>query len=232
MAVKLSQIAYDHILAAIVEGRLPVGDTVSENALAEELSISRSPVREAIGRLQAEGLVRQIPRYGTVVRFPEREELRELFELREALECFAVEKACAKATPEDIEALAALVDRIREIAYELRAGEHSVLGDDLLQDFLDTDQTFHMRIIRIAGNRRIMKSVRESRVLAGIFGRPRQEHDLAVVARTYRRHAQVLRAIEKGDSASARARTSAHIQSSCRKALMHHDRKRLEMSLL
>src|SRR6201995_3075492 len=82
----LREQAYKHIHGKLLAGELPAGHVLSEHSLAREIGISRTPVREAIQRLEQEGVLEQIPRYGTVVRRPERRDLEELYQLREALE--------------------------------------------------------------------------------------------------------------------------------------------------
>src|ERR1700761_6601158 len=77
----------------ILSGEIPSGGKVSEQAIAEELGISRTPVRSAIHELESEGLLEQVPRYGTIVRQANRRDLLELFDLRLALESFAAEMA-------------------------------------------------------------------------------------------------------------------------------------------
>src|SRR5947209_16259053 len=88
--------------------RLPPGTELSEVALSRELGVSRGPLREAIGRLAAEGLVTVRPRRGAVVRSLSEEEFLELYQVREALEGMAVKLAVPRLSEEDFEALAAL----------------------------------------------------------------------------------------------------------------------------
>ena len=84
--------AYAYIQKKILSGDLPAGGAVSELNIAKELGSSRTPIREALGQLVAEGLLEQIPNRGAVVVQFGRQDIVDLFELREALEAFAVEK--------------------------------------------------------------------------------------------------------------------------------------------
>ncbi|RYZ64370.1 MAG: GntR family transcriptional regulator, partial [Proteobacteria bacterium] len=87
------QKAYVFIQRKLLEGEIRAGDLVSELALAAEIGMSRTPIREAIGQLELEGLFDKVPRVGTLVRLPDQRELRELYEVREALESHAASVA-------------------------------------------------------------------------------------------------------------------------------------------
>ena len=89
----LWQRVYDHLRAEILAGRLEPGAELAEVALAEQLGVSRGPIREAIGRLASEGLVTVRPRRGAVVSSLSKEEFLELYQVREALELMAVKLA-------------------------------------------------------------------------------------------------------------------------------------------
>src|SRR6476646_9375274 len=92
--------AYVRIQRKIASGELAAGTALSEVALAAELGASRTPIREAIAQLVAEGLLEQTPNRGAVVVQLKRHDIIELFELREALELYAVTKAARQAVPE------------------------------------------------------------------------------------------------------------------------------------
>lgn len=220
----LRQQAYRYILDRIVSGELAGGSQVSELSLAGEIGISRTPVREAIGQLQMEGLVEQVPRFGTIVRTPARRDLVELFELREALESYAVTRAAERIAPEDVERLDRLCGHIDGIAETLRASGERLLGEESLRRFLAADMGFHMVLIRAAGNGRILKSVGDSRVLTGIFGRRRREHDLQIVERTQRFHRDILSAVRNGEAETARNLMADHIRASKAETLEHFER--------
>jgi DNA-binding GntR family transcriptional regulator len=226
MTENLSTAAYAYIVDAIRIGKLEVGSMISEHSLAKDMKISRTPVREAVRRLKFEGVVEQIPRFGTIVRSPDQNELRELYELREALECFAVERATEKVTSEDIADLKQLTEKIKRMARDFRKTGREYLNDDELKNFLDVDMSFHMRLIQISGNCRIMKSVKESKALTGIFSTPRQKHNLKTLAMAYRRHSQVLKALKEKDKEKARRYLERHIRASCQKALAHYAKER------
>lgn len=219
----LRQQAYDYLHRRILSGELPAGSQVSELSLAQEIGISRTPVREAIRQLASEGVVVQVPRYGTIVRAPERREFVELFELREALEPYAVALAARSICEEDLLLLERLCDEERQIATELRDSDQKALDAAQMQRFLAADMALHMLLIRAAGNRRIAKIVADSRALARIFGAGRQEHTLHVVAWAYRQHRRIVRAVRRHDADAARQWMAHHIRRSMQQTLAHYD---------
>jgi DNA-binding GntR family transcriptional regulator len=220
----LRQQAYQHIQRKIMAGDLPAGGVLSENELAREIGISRTPIREAIRRLENEGVLEQVPRFGTIVRRLQRRDLVELFELREALEPYAVAQAAGRVTPDDRAMLRKLCKEIKLIADEVEARPNAVADAALMRRLLSADLGFHMLLIRASGNTRMMKIVADSRLLTRIFGTPRQEHDRAVLQETYRFHSRILDAVEAGDGETARTLMAEHIRASMREAIDHYDR--------
>lgn len=125
----------------IIAGRLGPGDRLVERELAERFGVSRVPVREAIRALVAEGFVHfETPRR-TVVRRLTPNDVRELFELREALEVYAAGLAASRATPEELAEVEELLDRA---AAATEAGDAEVITD--------INSRLHDSIVAIAGN--------------------------------------------------------------------------------
>ena len=103
--MNLSDQAYDELVKKIISGGYPGGTTLQEEKLASEFGISRTPVREALKRLAAEGLIEQLPRKGFRVAMPDDDALTELFECRCGLELLALKNAMGAIPPEKIETL-------------------------------------------------------------------------------------------------------------------------------
>jgi len=101
----LAQVAYDQIKEAIVTAKLKPGDSISENMLASVLEMSRTPVREALKELESENLVGIMPGRGAFVKDISLKDLREIFELRRELECFAADSAIQNITGAEIQEL-------------------------------------------------------------------------------------------------------------------------------
>src|SRR6266550_3831506 len=108
---------------AIVSGELAPGTVLRQEQLSEQFNVSRTPVREALRRLAALGLVSFVPNRGVRVRTISREELHEAFMVRAELESLATEVAAEKITPDELEELELCERRFAEISQELRARE-------------------------------------------------------------------------------------------------------------
>lgn len=133
--MNLSDQAYDELVKKIISGGYPGGTTLQEEKLASEFGISRTPVREALKRLAAEGLIEQLPRKGFRVAMPDDDALTELFECRCGLELLALKNAMGAIPPEKIETLkeklrsAARRKDSRRIALEADGEMHALFSD-------------------------------------------------------------------------------------------------------
>ncbi len=224
--------AYEYIQQQILTGRLSAGAAVSEIALARSIGVSRTPVREAIGQLVAEGLLEQIPGRGAVVVRPNREDIVELYELREALEVYSVGKAARlRGQSGDLSSLYALCDQIHAMAEELRASGRERLDDSQMRRFLTTDLEFHTRLMRMAGNQRIMKVVADTRLLTRIFSYRLEGHDAASLERIEQYHRGVVDAVASGDQARAMELLGEHIRVSMHERLESFDRHEREQEV-
>ncbi|MEV0050708.1 GntR family transcriptional regulator [Saccharopolyspora shandongensis] len=126
----------------IADGRLRPGDRIFEQELAAELGISRVPVREAIRMLQSEGFVDVLPRRrGVFVRGLDRQQVKELFEVREALEVYAARLAAERAEAEE-------VARLTDLAHKAREAHEA--GD--VNEMSDANANFHDTLVGLAGN--------------------------------------------------------------------------------
>lgn len=132
----------DLIRDRIVRGEFTPGDRLVERVLAEELGVSRVPVREALNLLKGEGFVQDVPRRGVIVTMLSQEDLDDLFEVREALEVQSARLACQRATDDELESLADIARRA-DAARDLDDAE-------LLADL---NEAFHDAIPRLAHNR-------------------------------------------------------------------------------
>jgi DNA-binding GntR family transcriptional regulator len=224
----LSDRSYHYIQKKLLSGEWSAGDVLSELAVAREMGISRTPVREAFRMLEQEGVLEQVPRFGTRVKALDRRDLVELYELREALEPYAVSQAAGKLTDADAHMLDTLCREMKAVAEDLRKKGKTVPDAPMMKRLLSADLAFHQLLIRAAGNRRMMKIVADSRLLARIFATPRQEHHVGVVEETYRYHIQILEAVNAGKGELARKLMAEHIRASLKEALEHYDQQRAE----
>ncbi|MEV7029870.1 GntR family transcriptional regulator [Streptomyces sp. NPDC093272] len=189
----------------IIAGRLGPGDRLVERELAERFGVSRVPVREAIRALVAEGFVLFESARRTVVRRLTPADVRELFELREALEVYAAGLAAARATPGALAELRELLDRA---AAATRAGDAETITD--------INTRFHDRILALAGNSLLIS------VMEPVDGRlrwltRRNEEWPHLLAE----HRELYDAIASGDPDRARASALGHVRANHRSTVRH-----------
>src|ERR1700722_10546568 len=145
--------AYRHIQDRIVQGVLNAGMPVSEQVLAKELGSSRTPIREAIGQLASEGLLEQTRNRGAMVRQLTRNDITDLYEVREALEVFAVSKVALRGVPaEDLTRLQETNDGVLELKEELIASGEATLDAGRMERFVRLDLSFHSLIVLLTLN--------------------------------------------------------------------------------
>jgi DNA-binding GntR family transcriptional regulator len=223
LLMKLSEKAYEIIRQRVASGELEVGSMVSELALAKDLGFSRTPVREAIRKLVDEGLFEQVPRFGTIVRAVDWSELFEYYEMREALEGYAAALAAPKITDKQIAQLELILGAMAKIVGDVRDSGESTMGMEERKRFMELDLAFHMLIVEVAGNRQILKTVREGRVISDVF--------LRIRAKLYRSslegpelalhyHRNILDALKEGNAEAAGKAMAEHIRTS--RDFSHH----------
>ena len=140
----LRDVVFNTLRKAILKGELKPGERLMEIALADRLGVSRTPVREAMRKLELEGLVVMIPRRGAQVANITEKDLNDVLEVRIALENLSIEKACARMTEEQ---LAQLWDAAEEFEKTMAEGN--------LVKLAEADVSFHEVIYQSSDNRRL-----------------------------------------------------------------------------
>lgn len=189
----VEEMAVSVIREAIVSGVIPPGTKLHQSNLADALDVSRIPVRSAIRRLEAEGLVAVFPHRGAVVRSLEAEELREIYELRVMLETFALGEAMKNITSEEI-------DELDEMAAQLDTepeGSH----------WVDTRREFYRRLYRAAGRPRTLAMIETLRADVG-----RYWLSLRVVDPEGTAHRDLVEAIRAQDADAAERWLADHLE--------------------
>ncbi len=195
----LNDRAYDHLRQAILSGELPVGTIIAETKVAEDLGISKTPVRQALQLLRTEGLLEVGPRRQLVVRGFNAAHRNEILRIREALEEIAVETACRVISVDDIDMLRLLL---------LKQGRAADAHNE--SDFLVLDEEFHIRIAQSANLPIVARLLEQMRGFARIMrlGKtqpPEHLRDIVV------EHARLVDAIEQRDEQAARAALHEHL---------------------
>ena len=128
----LRDVVFNTLRQAILKGELEPGERLMEIQLAERLGVSRTPIREAIRKLELEGLVLMIPRKGAEVARISEKSLRDVLEVRRSLEELASELACLRMTEEEVE----------ELEEAQRAFTEAVASKDVML-IAETDEVYH-----------------------------------------------------------------------------------------
>lgn len=144
----LRELVFESLREAIITGTLKPGERLMEIQLAEELGVSRTPVREAIRKLELEGFVVMIPRKGAYVAGLSLKEMSDVFEIRGALESLAAQLAAERITDEELEKLERLLVKI---------AEHIEKGD--IEQVIALDIEFHDVLFQASRNQRLVQMV-------------------------------------------------------------------------
>ena len=144
----IREIAYETLKHAIITGEIPAGARIVETEYAERMHISRTPLREALRKLERDGLVEYVMRRGVVVRAFTVADVMEIYTIRNALEMLTLPAIIENATEEDI---ADLRERLRQMDECHRRGE--------IQKLSPRAREFHDRMTRICGMKRVLRVI-------------------------------------------------------------------------
>jgi DNA-binding GntR family transcriptional regulator len=201
---------------AIVSGELAPGTVLRQEQLSEQFQVSRTPVREALRRLAALGLVSFVPNRGVRVRTLSRDELHEAFMVRAELESLATEVAATKMTPDDLAELEAAERRFAEISKELRSREPGEERRSIMGDWVRANHGFHDVIYRVADLplvEQLAKSARRSFSGPAVWA-PGDHSIDDLYARNAEQHRAIKQALLAGSAAGARTLAREHVLSS------------------
>jgi len=205
----LNERVYRRIRDSVTSGAVPPSTRLDEQSLATEMGVSRTPVREAIGKLTKEGLVEYRPYQGNFVRAFNARQVNDLYEVRKALELLAVRLAVPRLTPDDLAALGAILDDVQE------ARER---GD--MATYSAADRCFHAAVAIASGNETLVESLDRLGLQIQLV-RTAANHDPAVVNRTAHQRPGILAAMEAGDAERAAALMAEHIEGVRRAVIAH-----------
>ncbi|MGW7103071.1 GntR family transcriptional regulator [Streptomyces sp. NPDC054838] len=190
---------YQHVKQGVLGRRYEGGALLTEGEVAEAVGVSRTPVREALLRLETEGLLKLYPKKGALVLPVSAQEIADVIETRLLVEEFTVRKA-VPAPPALLERLAALIDEQRR---------HAAEGD--LVALMAADRAFHAEIVRHAGNQilsRLYDQLRDRQLRMGVallHAHPDR------VERTLAEHTEILDALRAGEPEPAATAVRAHV---------------------
>jgi len=228
----MREVAYHHIQRKISTRELRAGEPVSDVTISKELGISRTPAREAIRQLVSEGLLESVAGRGVVVITLDRDDIRELFEMREALEGLAARTVAAR-TPSagEIRDLRSVASELSSLIKQLETSHKQILDEKQMERFEVADLAFHTYIMKLAGNRRSLRTLAGIRLLIRIFAARRGGHSLTVLKQINRDHLDLIGAIQAKDPQAAAECVHRHIAKSQRSRLEEFDQREREASL-
>jgi DNA-binding GntR family transcriptional regulator len=191
----------DAIREAILSGKLAAGMRLIEDDLAAQLNVSRGPIRQAIFRLQQEGLVVHETHRGATVATVSREDIAEIYSLRTGLERMAVEEACRKASPADLGPMEAILVLFRSIPRT----------DITRKRVAELDMEFHDALFRAAHHQRLYRMWQTLRSQVMVFLLLRDALPDDYLDSWHRDHKQILDLVRARDVAGAVAASEQHI---------------------
>jgi DNA-binding GntR family transcriptional regulator len=211
----LKERAMAHIQAMLMQGQLQWGDQVSEETIAKTIGMSRTPVREALHHFTQLGIFQRIHRVGTVVRIPEIREIEELFEIRTAMESYALSEGIGFLSVDELMQMDASCDQLARLVSALREkGQHNLSPDQMLELY-EADLQFHSLLTGSTGNRLMVKHMTDNRTLTRIIGGPHlQQFGETNIAFIEQEHRAILDAIRRSDKDAAARLLVAHIRNS------------------
>lgn len=195
----LRDVVFNTLRQAILRGELKPGERLMEVQLANKLGVSRTPIREAIRKLELEGLVLMIPRKGAEVAEITEKSLMDVLEVRKALEELAVQLCCDKITPAEIADLHRAAEEFQKI-----------LESNDVTEIAEADVRFHDIIYMATGNQKLIQLLNNLREQ---MYRYRVEYlkQKDAYPRLVMEHEELIRRIEKKDKAAAASIVCRHI---------------------
>jgi DNA-binding GntR family transcriptional regulator len=198
LRVRLSEKAYRLIKQKVVTLELPPSAVIDEQVLMQELDLGRTPIREALQRLDSEGLVNIVPRRGTFVSDISITDLQAIFELRTVLEGFCARLAAQRITPNQIEKMEAVLRDLERV----HGGDHPTL--------MGLDQRFH-RLLYTAADNEFLTATLDRLYDLSLRLWHLVLNDLEGVRHSIEQNGRVIDALREGDGAEAEAFMQEHI---------------------
>ena len=191
----------------ILYGEYKIGEKLTESKIADELKVSRTPIRDAFRELEKEQLVEYIPNKGCFARGFSKDDMMDIYEVRAAVEELAIRRAINHADDQQVEELARQLERMR-----------CYTEQNSYEKLLQANEEFHYMIYRITGSRfivRIMKTYQEYVHLAR-RETLKKDDDLPQI---YREHEAIYQAIANRDEEAAMKAAGEHLEASARRAM-------------
>ena len=195
-------IVYENLKKRIINHQLKPGESLNESVLTKELGISKTPIREALQQLEKEGFIENIPGKGSFVSRISIQDIREIFEIREILECEVVKRAVMKSDPDKIEGIR-------------KKFETESNGDKNSRDQFKAGDRIHTFIFESFGNKRLLeyyKRLQEHiiRMRLYFFNQLHQERS----GQSFKEHLEIMDALIAQDPSRAEKAMRDHLRNS------------------
>jgi DNA-binding GntR family transcriptional regulator len=197
----ITEQVYEILQRDIEAGRIKPGARISEEVVARELGISKTPLRLALYQLKQDGIVRIEPRRGIYLAVPTATELLELIEMREVLEGLAARRATGQPDKR-------FIARLKDCFAGFREQELA----DSRPKYATADHQFHTLLVRASGSRELVKTMKIINMrlhINRVRGTLTRGHDLRPI---HREHLDIIAAIEAGDASLAETRVRSHVR--------------------
>ena len=194
--------AYEAVRSGIIAGRYLAGARLTEQEIATTVGVSRTPVREALRRLDAEGLVEFTPNLGAVVTTWNEEDSDEIFDLRAMLESYGARRATVRATDAQIAEMRRLAELQYRESVERKAGHLERIGE--------LNNQFHRRMQEAAGSPRLVRAL-AGLIEAPLMMRTFQKYTAEDLQRSAQHHLEIVSALEARDAEWAASVMFSHV---------------------
>lgn len=213
----LPKLVQNEIERMILDGQLLPGAKLTESTLADQLGVSRGPVREAFRLLEEAGLVRTEKNRGVFVRDVPIEEALEIFEVRAVMDLYVGRKVAQTAN----------TTQVRELRQLVEAMDQAVKGGNA-QDYHSFNLRFHDRLLELAGNAKLLSTYRKLVNELSLFRRQNlTEESMAVYSREHR---AIVKAIAAGDAEAAGQAMHDHVMNSRERTRLNYEARRAPRS--
>ena len=197
----LRDIIYDDLKMGILTGKILPGTRLLEVELADKMGVSRTPVREAIRRLEKEGLVNIEPRHGAYAAKVSVEDMIEILEVRELMESMAAQLAANRITQEQLDTL---LQTENEYQKAVKSGD--------VEDMIVLDAKFHKQVVEASHNRTLCQLIEPLQEIALRF-RYMYYNDNTRAEKMPSEHERILKALSQGNGEAARKAAEKHLRS-------------------
>lgn len=215
MQSTLGHQAYQRLRQMLLQGELTPGMQLNNRRLSEAVSMSMTPVREAVARLASDGLVDLIPGAGAFVRKLSRQDVAQLYDLRDVLEPFAAAEAASHLTAHELDELTAICRDWRDIIAAMEANEQLCANAAQFARWLDNERRFHELIYKGSRNAWLSKMIGDMHLLVFAFTAQRDKPEFLTLANaqmTQRGHVRLLKALKARDAARVKKIVHRHIR--------------------